>query len=69
MSRADLRLIRRAVRGDWPIPADIRGRLVDDVAVVLSDKPVRRRLAAVRCFIEMEAANIREMERELNARC
>jgi hypothetical protein len=54
-------MVCQAVRREWPTSAESRQRIVNDVGAVLerSDLPLRHKLAAARCVVEMTYANLR----------
>jgi hypothetical protein len=56
---ADLVLLRRAINEDWPVPADVRQSIVDELEAEIKSPDVRRCLSVVRTFLAMESANIR----------
>lgn len=61
--KANLRLIRRAIREGWDIPEAKRRALIEHLAGVVSSGHTRNSLAAVRCLIEADRANLREEAR------
>ena len=63
--KANLRLIRKAIRHGWPIPADKREALVRHFMAVITAKPRHDRncLAAVRCVMEAHRINVREFDK------
>ena len=68
-SRAELRLLRRAVERGW-VPEDgpLRQALVDSVAGVIESEPSdRRAIAAVRVIVAMDEANLNAIEQALPA--
>lgn len=67
LSLSEIRLIRRAIRNDWPVRPAVRRRLVAEVGAVFdeSDPSTRRILAAARCFLAMDAANLRHLRAAL----
>ncbi|MBI1348713.1 hypothetical protein GC163_20765 [bacterium] len=58
-TRGELRLLRKAVRHDWPIPTEKRPGLLRDVLHVMVNSHPRQSLAAVKVLIEMDSANLR----------
>jgi hypothetical protein len=61
--RANLRLIRRAIRAGWPIPADKRRALVDHLLGVVRAGNARSAIAAAWCLLAADRVNMR-LERE-----
>jgi hypothetical protein len=60
--KANLRLIRRAINGDWDLPADKRRTLIDHLMGVIRHEPKHRRnvMAAVRCLLAADVADLRQ---------
>jgi hypothetical protein len=63
-SRSDLRLLRRAIRQDWPVPEERRQSLLDEVFPLIHRGDTRLAIAVAWVLVEAEAANMRA-EREL----
>ena len=63
--RANLRLIRRAIREGWNIPEAKRRALVEHLVGVCHAGNARNTIAAVRCLIEADRANVRAEARQL----
>jgi hypothetical protein len=57
--KANLRLIRRAIREGWDIPEDKRRALVEHLAGVVRSGHTRNAIAAAWCLVEAERANQR----------
>ena len=59
-TKADLLLIRQAIREDWPVPDDVRRAIIEELfqEVDTDCSDVRRFLAIVRVFLAMVKANI-----------
>jgi hypothetical protein len=57
--RANLRLIRRAIREGWDISEAKRRALVEHLVGVCEAGNDRNTIAAVRCLIEADCANVR----------
>jgi hypothetical protein len=57
--KANLRLIRRAIREGWDIPEPKRRALMEHLMGVMRTGHARNVLAAMWCFIEAEWANLR----------
>jgi len=54
----DLRLIRRAVRNDWPISAELRARVMGAMDGIIADCPdPRSQVAAARVLIAADSIN------------
>ncbi len=58
--KANLRLIRRALRGGWDIPEAKRATLVEHLAGVFGSGHARNSIAAFRCLIEIDRVNERK---------
>ena len=56
---ADLVMLRRAVNEDWPVPANVRQAVIDELKDELETSDPRRVLSAVRLVLAMESANVR----------
>jgi len=56
---ADLVMLRRAINEDWPVPANVRHAIVDELGGDIETSEVRRALSVFRSFLVMESANIR----------
>jgi hypothetical protein len=64
--RANLRLIRRAIRADWPIPTEKKKALVRHLSAVAIHCPhTWSRLAAIMALVEADLADTRACERLL----
>ena len=61
--RANLRLIRRAIREGWDIPEAKRKALVDHLMGVMEVAKPRDVMAAIFCVVEAEGINQREQHR------
>ena len=59
-TKADLLLIRQAIREDWPVPDDVRRAIIEELfqEVDTDSSDVRRFLAVARVFLAMVKANI-----------
>ncbi len=59
-TKADLLLIRQAIREDWPVPDDVRRAIIDELfqEVDTDCSDVRRFIAIVRVILAMAKANI-----------
>ncbi len=66
--KANLRLICRAINGDWDIPEDKRRALLRHLIGVAESAAASRRsrnlLAAALCLVAADRANLREQRRE-----
>src|SRR5262245_22384927 len=58
--KANLRLIRRALREGWAIPEDKRLALLEHLGAVLGAGHPRNTLAAIRCLIDADRVDARE---------
>ena len=56
--KANLRLIRRAIREGWDIPDNKRQALMEHLSGVVGQGRARNTLAAVRCLIEADRVNL-----------
>ena len=72
--RADLRLLRRAIREGWPIPEGSRRLLLDRVSGILQNpeavhEGIRSRAvaAASEVFVEADLANLRAIQAALGS--
>ena len=54
LTRSDLVLLRRAVRGRWPVDAARRLALVDATMAALESGEPRRAVSAAKVFLEMD---------------
>jgi len=61
---ADLVLLRRAIREEWPVAADVRQAIVDELGEGLESHDARRTISIARTFIAMDRANMRADDRE-----
>ena len=61
--RANLRLIRRAIRAGWPIPEDKRRALVEHLEAVATAGNARNAIAAAWCLLAADRVN-RQLESE-----
>ena len=67
-TRTDLILTRRAVRSDWPIPAEARGQIVSEMLrIVSSSANDRERIGAARVLIVADSVNVRREAFDLQA--
>jgi len=59
-TKADLLLIRQAIRENWPVPNDVRRAIIEELfqEVDTDCSDVRRFLAIMRVFLAMVKANI-----------
>jgi len=59
-TKADLLLIRQAIREDWPVPDDVRRSIIEELFQEVSTdcSDVRRFVAIVRVFLAMVKGNI-----------
>lgn len=57
VSRADLLMVRQAIREGWPVPEAVRLAVIDDVCDVALAGDPRRAIAAVRVILAMEDDN------------
>jgi len=63
--RANLRLVRRAIRAGWPIPADKRQALGEHLLGVVHAGNAPSAIAAARCLFAADRINMQlESERE-----
>jgi hypothetical protein len=58
-NRADLALLRRAIKEDWPVPASVRQSIVEELAGEIETPDVRRLLSVAQTFVAMEESNLR----------
>jgi hypothetical protein len=58
-SRGELRLLRRAIREDWPIPGCRRGPIIEEVSQILDSGDTRRALAAISVLAEADLYNLK----------
>jgi len=63
-SLADLVLLRRAIREEWPVAANVRQAIVDELGEGLESNNVWRTLSIARASIAMDRANMRADDRE-----
>jgi hypothetical protein len=63
--KANLRLIRRAIREGWDIPEAKRRALIDHLMGIMRTGHARNALATAWCFIEAEWANLRAESQRL----
>jgi hypothetical protein len=61
--KANLRLIRRAIREDWDMPEEKRFALMQHLCGILKSRNARNCIAATCCIIEAEKANMREEDK------
>jgi hypothetical protein len=61
--RANLRLIRRAIRERWDLPADKRRALVEHLLGVVGAGHARNTIAAAWCLLDADRINL-QLERE-----
>jgi hypothetical protein len=66
--RANLRLIRRAIREDWPIPDEKRQALVEHLEAVVGHENERSSIAAAWGILEADRANLRAEDPEADGR-
>jgi hypothetical protein len=57
LRRSDIPLIRRAVREGWPVPAEMREHVVDDLMELMNASSARTALRVARVFLEMVESN------------
>jgi hypothetical protein len=58
--KANLRLIRRAIREGWDIPKAQRRALIEHLLGVIHSGHARNAIAAAWCLVEAERANLRQ---------
>jgi hypothetical protein len=56
--RANLRLIRRAIREGWPLPKEKRVALMRHLSGIINTGHTCNCLAAIRCILEADQANL-----------
>lgn len=62
----NLALVRRAIREDWPIPAETRKLLVDQLAKVIGEsKKERNKIAASRVLVAADSVNVKRESNDL----
>jgi hypothetical protein len=61
--RTNLQLIRRAIREGWDIPEDKRRALIEHLCGVVRSGHARNALAAIRCILAAERANLSGLTR------
>jgi len=59
--KANLRLIGCAIRHDWPLPPEMRQALVHHLIGVMRTRKARNTLAAARCAVAAEQANLKTL--------
>jgi hypothetical protein len=64
-SPSDLRLLREAIRSDWPVPDERRPRIIAEVSPLVHAGQDRVAIAAAWVLVEADRANLRAEEREL----
>ena len=64
-TRSDLVLLSHAINEDWPVPENVRLAIVAELGGEIGTKDARRFLAVTRVFLAMQAANLREIKREV----
>ena len=57
-TRGELRLLRHAIREDWPVPDERRPTIIDEVSQILQSGDIRRALAVVWVFLEADRQNL-----------
>jgi len=57
-------LLRRAIREEWPVAANVRQAIVDELGEGLESNDARRTISIARTFIAMDRANMRADDRE-----
>jgi len=57
VSRSDLLLVRQAIREGWPVSAEVRRLVVDDVYQASTTESLRLLLATARTAVAMEGEN------------
>jgi hypothetical protein len=57
-STSELRLLRKAINADWPVPEERRRPIIEEIFPAI-DGPPRLALAVTRVVIAAEAANLR----------
>ena len=68
LSKTDLILTRRAIRNDWQISADARGKIVSEmIRIVSSSASDRERIGAAKVLIAADAVNARRETLDLQA--
>ena len=68
LSKTDLILTRRAIRNDWQISADARGKIVSEmIRIVSSSASDRERIGAAKVLIAADAVNVKRESLDLQA--
>ena len=68
VTRSELVMTRRAIRSDWPIPADARGQIVCEMVRIISGSASdRERIGAARVLIAADSVNARREALDLQA--
>ncbi len=58
--RSDTKIIERAIRNDWPIPASIRNQIVNRMSDIVGTSPEERnQIAAARVIVAADGVNVR----------
>jgi hypothetical protein len=63
-SRADARLIRRAIRLRWPTKKSVRNKAIQRLEAMLNDDDGRVVVAAAKALIDADKVNLEQSERE-----
>jgi hypothetical protein len=66
-SLSELRLLRRAIRADWPIPDERRDGLIEEVSSLIDSDRARVAISVAWVYIEADRANLRARKAELRA--
>jgi hypothetical protein len=66
LSRSDVRLVARAVRQRWPIPDQVRARLVKNLALIVQESEDERAVvAAAKVLVAADVLNLEQEKRDL----
>lgn len=57
-SRADAKMVARAVRNGWPVPPELRGKVVSRLDTLLDSTDDRTSIAAARAVVEINKQNL-----------
>jgi hypothetical protein len=60
-------LLRRAIKEGWPVPAERRPGILDEVCSLFASKDARLTIAAVRVFLDADRVNLTIEKTELEA--
>jgi hypothetical protein len=68
-TRADMRMVAKAIRERWPVTEEVRKRCVDDAVAILDDAQAnhRTRIAALRLLLAADAVNVSRERNEVSA--